>query len=68
MNVYFIKNSLNVHIRDILSFVEEKAYQGNHFLVCRGDTKYNIECSWYFTGMADEEKLPAHIAHLQKQD
>jgi hypothetical protein len=23
---------------------------------------------WYFTGMADEEELLAHIAKLQKQD
>jgi hypothetical protein len=28
---------------------------------------YEMLC-WYFTGMADEEELLAHIAHLQKQD
>jgi len=28
---------------------------------------YEMLC-WYFTGMADEEELLAHIGHLQKQD
>jgi hypothetical protein len=28
---------------------------------------YEMLC-WYFTGMADEEELLAHIARLQKQD
>ena len=28
---------------------------------------YEMLC-WYFTGMADEEELMAHIAHLQKQN
>lgn len=28
---------------------------------------YEMLC-WYFTGMADEEELLGHIAHLQKQD
>ncbi|RKY07846.1 MAG: hypothetical protein DRP65_09935 [Planctomycetota bacterium] len=28
---------------------------------------YEMLC-WYFTGMADEEELPAHITRLQKQD
>ena len=28
---------------------------------------YEMLC-WYFTGMADEEELFAHIARLQKQD
>jgi hypothetical protein len=28
---------------------------------------YEMLC-WYFTGMAEEEALPAHIARLQKQD
>jgi hypothetical protein len=28
---------------------------------------YEMVC-WYFTGMADEEELLAHIGRLQKQD